>query len=334
MENIPLNTRLNTRLDSRSDSLIDNQTIVTDLSVPIRTEDWDVTPDNQPRGYIDPHGLKELWFHTGTACNLACPFCLEGSKPGDTRLQLLKLADVVPFVDEALEMGVEQFSFTGGEPFLAKDMVKILSYATEHRPCLVLTNGTEPLLQRLHQLEPLRQAAHSVKFRISLDHYQAETHDVGRGEGSFAKAMEGLVALYRLGFAVSVARHMAPDEVHAEVDAQYRALFASLGLPKDLNIVAFPDFAVPGSHPQVPQVTQHCMTEFQSQASRAEFMCASSKMLIKQQGRMRVYACTLVDDDPDYDLGGTLHEAMQQRISMKHHRCYSCFAYGSSCSER
>ena len=48
---------------------------------------------------------------------------------------------------------------------------------------------------------------------------------------------------------------------------------------------------------------------------------------------MRVYACTLVDDDTDYDLGGSLAAALGQRIRMGHHRCYQCFAYGSSCSE-
>ena len=36
-----------------------------------------------PRGYIQPKQLKELWFHTGTICNLRCSFCFEGSKPGD-----------------------------------------------------------------------------------------------------------------------------------------------------------------------------------------------------------------------------------------------------------
>jgi len=56
-------------------------------------------------------------------------------------------------------------------------------------------------------------------------------------------------------------------------------------------------------------------------------------MVIKQQGQMQVYACTLVDDDPEYCLGTTLRESLEQRISMKHHRCYSCFACGASCSE-
>ena len=48
---------------------------------------------------------------------------------------------------------------------------------------------------------------------------------------------------------------------------------------------------------------------------------------------MRVYACTLVDDDSDYDLGGSLKASKNIRIMLKHHRCYSCFAQGASCSE-
>ena len=110
------------------------------------------TAAGEPRGYIEPHALRELWFHTGTACNLACPFCLEGSKPGDRRLGRITLADAKPFIDEAVTLGVEQLSFTGGEPFIVKDFVNILGYASQLRPCLVLTNGTLPLLKRMHQI--------------------------------------------------------------------------------------------------------------------------------------------------------------------------------------
>src|SRR5210317_1347886 len=117
--------------------------------------DWLQTPSGISRGYIQPKRLKELWFHTGTTCNLRCPFCLEGSKPGDNRINPLTLDDARPFVDEALELGVEQFSFTGGEPFVVNDFVRILDYALDFRPCLVLTNGTEPLLNRLTEILPL-----------------------------------------------------------------------------------------------------------------------------------------------------------------------------------
>ncbi|MBL7076786.1 MAG: hypothetical protein ISS31_04880 [Kiritimatiellae bacterium] len=39
---------------------------------------WLHTSDNDPRGWIDPCGIREVWMHTGTACNLRCPDCFAG----------------------------------------------------------------------------------------------------------------------------------------------------------------------------------------------------------------------------------------------------------------
>lgn len=66
-----------------------------------RGDPWKFDPGGNPRGYIQPKQLKELWFHTGTICNLRCPFCLEGSHPGSNRLNAMSLDDVKPFIQEA-----------------------------------------------------------------------------------------------------------------------------------------------------------------------------------------------------------------------------------------
>ncbi len=294
---------------------------------------WRFTSRAEPRGYIDAHTLDELWFHTGTACNLACPFCLEGSKPGDDRLDRITLADVEAIIAEACELGVRQFSFTGGEPFIVKDFVSILAHAAERRPCLVLTNGTDPVLKRLHQIETLLGAPNDVSFRISIDWPVRDRHDAGRGAGSFEKSLRALRELAGLGFPVSVARQAAKGEDSRAADAAYRALFAAEGIDAGTRIVSFPDFGTPGSILSVPEITEDCMTRYHSEESRREFMCARTRMVIKKQGRMRVYACTLVDDDPDFDMGGSVAESLGKRVRLKHHRCYSCFAYGASCSE-
>ncbi len=298
------------------------------------TANWAVTANGEPRGYIDPHALQELWFHTGTACNLACPFCLEGSKPGDTRLDRITLDDVEALMQEAVELGVEQFSFTGGEPFIVKDFVNILRHAAELKPCLVLTNGTDAVLKRLTQIETLRETKHPINFRISIDWPDEAEHDAGRGAGTFRQSLQSIVELQQRGFGVSLARQMPADEDSAAVDRRFQQLVQEAGYQGEIRIVAFPDFATPGASPLVPDVTADCMTRYQDDASRREFMCAFSKMVIKINGRMRVYACTLVDDDPRYDMGSNLHAAMEQRVMLAHHRCYACFAYGSSCSER
>lgn len=298
----------------------------------IKTHNWYYTSKGEPRGFIEPHALSELWFNVGTACNLSCAFCLEGSKPGDKRLEPMLLTDVQPYIEEAVELGVKRFSFTGGEPFVIKEFNRILAYAAARKPCLVLTNGTKPLHQRLQQLEPLLALQHSVSFRISIDSPDEAEHDAMRGCGSFREALSGIKALCDRGFNVSVARQMAPGEDTPAIERRYQQLFAENDIDPATALVAFPDFLAPFSNAHVPEVSINCMTQYQTQQSRQEFMCAYSKMMIKTRGQMRVYACTLVDDDIGYDLGGSLQESMQQRILMKHHRCYSCFAYGASCS--
>jgi MoaA/NifB/PqqE/SkfB family radical SAM enzyme len=296
-------------------------------------EDWLRTPLGDPRGYIQPQSLKELWFHTGTNCNLRCPFCLEGSRPGDNRINFLSLDDVKLFVEEAITLGVEKFSFTGGEPFVNPDMVKILDFALDYRPCLVLSNATEPTMNRLNEILPLRGKPNPLNFRVSLDHPDEEKHDECRGKGNFRKALSTLGRLHKLGFGVSMARLVQDGENHEAVTRSYKPFFRSAGLPEDLRIVAFPDFFPPGSVADVPHITETCMTTYLNTEQRAAMMCNSTKMIVKKNGRVGVYACTLVDDDLDYDLALTLTESMKIRVQLKHHRCYSCFAYGATCSE-
>lgn len=295
-------------------------------------DSWTHTRNGAPRGYIDADTLKELWIHTGTACNLACPFCLEGSHPGDGRIPGMKLSDVKPFLHEALEMGVEQFSFTGGEPFVIRDFVNILDYASQHRSCFVLTNATEPLLKRRHQVLPLLNNRYPIHFRVSLDFPDRARHDKDRGKGSFDQALEGIHWLLEQGFKVSVARQTDSNEVPAEVEAAFRSIFREWQIPENLAFTAFPDLGTPGSEDGSPEITENCMEKYPTPQSRSHFMCTYTRMLVKKGDDVRVYACTLVDDDPQYDLGGSLAQSMDERVMLRHHRCFSCYRYGASCS--
>ena len=303
------------------------------MSSIIPTADWYFTEAGNPRGYIQPGTLKELWFHTGTACNLACPFCLEGSAPGDTRLDRITLEDIRPYIDEALTLGVEQFSFTGGEPFVVKDIVRILEYAASRRPCLVLTNGTDALLNRASAISTLSTTAYPVSFRVSIDYVDREKHDQGRGEGNFDLALQGIQFLHEKGFKVSLARQSDQYENSASVDEAFRQLLKDKGITDEINIVSFPDFLTPNSHADVPEITEDCMTRYQTEDDRSAYMCAFSKMIVKEKGSMKILPCTLVDDDPRYGMTGTLKDSLRDKVILAHHRCYSCFSLGASCSE-
>ncbi|MDT8440859.1 MAG: radical SAM protein [Desulfuromonadales bacterium] len=298
-----------------------------------RSDDWFYTSNNEPRGYIQPQRLDELWFHTGTNCNLRCTFCFEGGKPGDRRIEPLTLADVQRFIAEALLLNVGRFAFTGGEPFVNPEIVAMLDLALEQRPCLVLTNATEPLMHRFDDVLRLREKPHPLNFRISLDYPDPARHDQSRGDGSFARALDSLGRLHRAGFGVSIARLMAADEESASVDQAYRPFLDQAGVPHDLAIIKFPDFHRPTTSFSVPEITEDCMTRYLNAEQRTGFMCSFSKMIVRKNGQCGVYACTLVDDLTCYDLGPSLQAAMNERVMLGHHRCYACFSCGATCSE-
>ena len=106
-------------------------------------------------------------------------------------------------VDEAVEEGFTELYVTGGEPFLQPDIVDKLLYATDHLDVVCLTNG---MLYQGYRREQLRRLAGRTRLTLqtSLDGAQPHLHDVHRGRGSWAAAMEGLDIALGLGLPVRV----------------------------------------------------------------------------------------------------------------------------------
>lgn len=296
------------------------------------SSDDDSEGESSKPGKIHTAKLDELWFHTGTNCNLSCEGCLEGAGPNVHRIEAITFDEAKVFIDEAVELGVKQLSFTGGEPFINKDMLSILRYALERKPCLVLTNATAPLQKKIEEIVQLKELAHELHFRVSLDHCDAEHHDAIRGPGMFAMALRGLKLLEGNGFHCSIARHSEEHEYTEAIEEAYRTVLQEHGIDSAKTFVAFPDFLSPGAHPDgIPTITMGCLSAFEN--GKTGFMCENSRMIVKKRGVASVYACTLVDDDDSYNLGRTLQESLAKEVHLTHHRCFSCYKSGASCSE-
>ncbi len=294
---------------------------------------WLLTPLGDKRGYIQPKDLQELWIHTGTLCNLSCPFCFEGASSTSKRIETIDFEDARPLIDEALSLGVRQFSFTGGEPFMNQAFIKILEYALDSKPCLVLTNATKPIEKYFETLKAFVNKKNNLSFRVSLDFPNKELHDKNRGEGNFERALANCKNLISMGFHVSIAAQMQALKANEVVEKEFRTIFKAYGLDENLPLVLFPDLHLPCQSPTVPFITESCMTSYKTEYERDKFMCSHSSMLAKKNGKINIYPCTLVDDDDDYNMGNTLKEALKYRVMLRHHRCFACFSTGTSCSE-
>ena len=165
-------------------------------------------PATKPQnGYTPPARMWKLWLYTNYDCNLRCSYCVAKSGPNVSR-RALGLANVQRLVDEAVELGFSDIYFTGGEPFILKDIYAMLAYASARIKSIVLTNA---MVLRSKRLDKLCQIANdNLIVQVSLDGGRPEDHDAYRGQGSWAQTVEGIKLLQERGFRVRLSTTETP----------------------------------------------------------------------------------------------------------------------------
>jgi uncharacterized Fe-S cluster-containing radical SAM superfamily protein len=295
---------------------------------PAKFRDPRVTAKGEPRASVRLERLETLWINTGTLCNLACKSCYIESSPVNDALVYLTLAEVEACLEEAAALGTREIGFTGGEPFMNRDIVPMLEAALARGfEVLVLTNAMRPMRRFEAALKPLAGAG--LTIRVSLDHHTPAVHEAERGPGTWDKALDGLKWLSENGFRLAVAGRQLPGESQDEARAGYRRLFAALGLAVEGGLVLFPPM---DPEADVPEISEACWGILG--VSPGAMMCASSRMVVKARGaeRPHVVACTLLPYDPQFALGPSLAGAVRP-VSLNHPHCARfCVLGGASCS--
>ncbi len=145
-------------------------------------------------GHNEIPSLRYLMVEITDRCNLACAHCYLGDTVGiDLPMQAIER-----LMEEFEVMGGLRLVVSGGEPLLHPDLERVnaLAAGRAFRSVLV-TNGT--LLD-----EAIAGALSFQEVQVSLDGME-KGHDLLRGKGSFASALNGLDNLRRAGKSVSIA---------------------------------------------------------------------------------------------------------------------------------
>lgn len=132
-------------------------------------------------------------FDITDRCQLKCRTCTKWRTPQETQASELKTSE---WKDALLAMkswiGEFSFFFSGGEPFLRKDILEICSFADKQkiRP-KVITNGCG-----FHALASEIAQSRLESVTVSLNGIRPQTHDATRGvEGAFEKTLKFIDAL-------------------------------------------------------------------------------------------------------------------------------------------
>ena len=292
-----------------------------------------LTINGKQRAFIETKQFKTLWFNTGTLCNLTCKNCFMESSPTNDQLSYLSFEEFKNYIDESMvkNYGTKEVGFTGGEPFMNKDIIKMIEYSLKNGfNTLVLTNGMKPMLNKKEQLLNLKSS--NLTIRVSIDHYKKEKHELIRGQNSYDVMMVGLKWLNDNDFNYALATRLLWNEKEDVVRKNFGIFTKNNKLNLDTNskqhLVTFVEM---DEKKDTPEITTECWGILKKDPSN--IMCSSSRMIVKKKGSKNtsVIACTLLPYDNNFDLGKTLEESFK-KIYLNHPHCSKfCVLGGSNC---
>ena len=297
-------------------------------------KDPKVTADGSDRAFVEAEKIKTLWFNTGTLCNIECKNCYIESSPKNDRLVYLTFDEVKNFIDEAIEknLGTQEIGFTGGEPFMNKDIIKMIEYSlSKGLKTLVLSNAMKPMLNRVEEIKKVNHK--NLTIRVSIDHYEKSKHEEIRGKNTYDIMMKGLKWLDENDFNYALATRLLWNETEEELRKNFGIFVKNNHLKLNTNSKQeLVTFAEMDESVDTPEITTSCWNILKKDPK--DIMCSSSRMIVRKKDLKKpsVIACTLLPYDEEFDLGQTLTNSLQ-KIYLNHKHCSKfCVLGGSSCS--
>ena len=292
------------------------------------------TADGSTRAFIEAKKIKTLWFNTGTLCNIECKNCYIESSPKNDRLVYITFEEVKLFIDEAIDknLGTKEIGFTGGEPFMNKDVLKMIEYSlSKNFKVLVLSNAMKPMLNKREDL--LKINHQDLTIRVSIDHYQKEKHEEIRGKNTFNVMIEGLKWLNQNNFNYALATRLLWGEQEDQLRDNFNLFIDKYNLKLDAKSKEqLVTFAEMDEKVDTPEITTACWNLLGKNPN--DMMCSSSRMVVKKKTSLKpsVIACTLLPYEDEFDLGQNLTDSLK-KIYLNHKHCSKfCVLGGSSCS--
>jgi molybdenum cofactor biosynthesis enzyme MoaA len=297
-------------------------------------KDQKVTADGSNRAFIEARNIKTLWFNTGTLCNIECKNCYIESSPKNDSLAYLTFEEVKSFIDEAVDknLGTNEIGFTGGEPFMNKDIMKMIDYSLRKRlKVLVLSNAMKPMLNRTKELIKLNHS--NLTIRVSIDHYEKEKHEEIRGKNTYDVMLQGFKWLNENNFNYTLATRLLWNEKEEDLRKNFGTFIKNNNLRLDTNSPKeLVTFAEMDEKIDTPEITTSCWDILNKDPN--DVMCSWSRMVVRKKNSKNpsVIACTLLPYADEFDLGETLTNSLQ-KIYLNHKHCSKfCVLGGSSCS--
>lgn len=134
-------------------------------------------------------GGKAIWEITHK-CNYGCSYCIFSCHKNSKITGELTTEECFHIIDELCKHDFRHLKITGGEPFIRKDIIDILRYASRRLVTDISTNASLLTEEKVRLLNELKLKM----IHVSLDGNMFE-HESVRGEDTYLKTIRGLELL-------------------------------------------------------------------------------------------------------------------------------------------
>jgi molybdenum cofactor biosynthesis enzyme MoaA len=275
--------------------------------------------------------LDTLWFQVaGTICNIECTHCFISCSPRNHSHEMMSLADVQARLDEARALGVREYYFTGGEPFMNRELLPILAATLQQGPATVLTNGMLLRPDVCRQLRELFDSSeYSLDLRVSLDGFDRESHDAIRGAGVWDRVMIGLRNLADAGLNPVITVTTAAEGVaSAEGRTRFLEIIRTFGFDRPrLKVLSLFRIGAEEQRTRAYEDWERLTGLALTDEDARTLQCSSCRMATSKG----VYVCPILIEEPAARMGDTLAETLRP-FPLKYGACHTCWVDGVTCT--
>lgn len=146
-------------------------------------------------------GWDKIRLLVTNACNYKCAFCHNEGQAKHMSPKQMSYEQLKQFIDIIKEQSISEICFSGGEPFLNKDIVKMIEYANSETACDI---GCASNLSLITESQIQELAKTRVKFNIQFPYANEDDFRRSTVNGNYSAILKKIDSIRSAGIEIGL----------------------------------------------------------------------------------------------------------------------------------
>lgn len=171
-------------------------------------------------------------------CNYRCPFCHNEGQSKENERDIMSFEKFKILIDYLKEQEISELHFSGGEPFMNKDIIKMIEYVNNNTPWGI---GCATNLSIISKGQIERIAKTRVKFNIQFPYVDETMFQKSTGNGKFQHILCQIKLVQSFGMKIGL------NAVVQQNNMEHIRKLILFAIENDLTLKLLPQIGLTGS---------------------------------------------------------------------------------------